>query len=164
MTGTGSILAFNLGVYHTIVFIHVLAAVAWVGGDILLQVFGVRIQRANDPERMSQFGLDVEFVGLRFIMPLSVVLILAAIALIWYGPYGLSALWVKLAIVGYLITLVTGAAVLGPTSGKIGRLLQTKAPDDPEVTSLLSRLLLVSRLDLIVLILLVADMVFKPGA
>lgn len=157
-------LAFSVGIYHTLVFIHVLAAVAWVGGAILLQVMGYRIQRANDPERLSQFGRDVEFLGLRFIMPCSIALILAAIALIWYGPYGLSVTWVKLAIVGYVITLVTGAAFLGPTSGKIGRLLQTKTADDPEVAPLLSRLLLVSRLDVGVLVLLVADMVFKPGS
>lgn len=156
--------AYSLGVYQTIVFVHVLAAVAWVGGDILLQLMGYRIQRTNDPERMGQFGRDVEYLGLRFIMPCSIVLILAAIALIWYGPYGLSATWVKLAIVGYVITLVTGAAYLGPASGKIGRLLRTKSADDPEVARLLSRLLLVSRLDLVVLILLVALMVFKPGS
>jgi uncharacterized membrane protein len=156
--------AFNIGAYHTLVFVHVLAAVAWVGGDILLQMLGVRIQRSGDPERLGQFGRDVEYLGLRFITPSSVLLILAAIGVIWYGPYGLDDTFVKIAIGGYLVTLVTGAAYLGPTAGKLGKLLQTKPADDPEVAPVISRLLLVARLDLLVLILLVADMVYKPGS
>jgi uncharacterized membrane protein len=156
-------LAFNVGLYHTLVFVHVLAAVAWVGGDILLQIMGVRIQRSGDADKLGEFGREVEYLGLRFIMPCSIALILAAIAVIWYGPYGLSDTFVKIAIGGYLVTFITGAAYLGPMSGRIGKLLQDKPADDPEVAPLIKRLLLVARLDLLVLILLVADMVFKPG-
>lgn len=157
-------LAISAGAYNLVKFVHVLAAVAWVGGGIMLQVFGWRIQRANDPRRMGEFAKDIAFVGLRFIMPMSILLILAAIGLIWWGPYGLSDTWVKLAVLGYLITLATGAGYIGPTSGKIGKLLETTPADDPAVAVPLTRLILVARLDLVVLILLVADMVFKPGS
>jgi uncharacterized membrane protein len=156
------LIAISAGAYNLLKFTHVLAAVAWVGGDILLQVLGRRIQKMDDPRRMGEFARDIAFVGLRFITPLTIVLILSAIGLIWFGPYGLSDAWVKLAVLGYVITLITGAAYLGPTSGKIGKLLETKPADDPAVARPLNKLILVARLDVVVLILLVADMVFKP--
>ena len=105
VTEGASLLAISPGAYNLVKFIHVMAAVAWVGGGIMLQVLGWRIQRANDPRRMGEFAKDIAFVGLRYIMPMSILLILAAIGLIWWGPYGLSDTWVRLAVIGYAITL-----------------------------------------------------------
>ena len=38
------------------------------------------------------------------------------------------------------------------------------APADPEIQSRIKRIFAISRIDLVVLILVVADMVFKPGS
>jgi hypothetical protein len=57
----------------------------------------------------------------------------------------------------------TGRSHLGPTSGKLGKLIEEKGPDDPEAQKTLARILAVSRVDLLVLLLIVIDMVVKPG-
>ncbi len=63
-----------------------------------------------------------------------------------------------------MATALTGSLFLGPTGGKIARLAEEKGVDDPGVTAMRDRLVTVSRVDYAVLVLVVLDMVFKPGA
>ena len=58
--------------YEFWLFLHLLGAITWVGGDILLQVYGTRLQRANDPVQMAQFAGHVEWIGIRLLTPASV--------------------------------------------------------------------------------------------
>ena len=95
-------------------------------------------------------------------MPASIVVLLAGIAMVWYGPYSFE-LWIVLALVGIVVTSLTGALYLGPQGGKFARLAEERGVDDPEVTASRDRLIMVSRIDYAVLVLIVLDMVFKPG-
>jgi hypothetical protein len=56
----------------------------------------------------------------------------------------------------------TGALFLGPGSARMGQLIEERGPDDPEVLAHNRRILTVSRVDLLVLTLVVVDMVVKP--
>ena len=82
-----------------------------------------------------------------------------------YSPaWNFSQLWIELAIAGYLATFVTGVGFLGPSAGKIERLLGTgKTAEDPGVQALIRKVMLVGRIDVIVLLLVICDMVLKPG-
>jgi hypothetical protein len=81
-----------------------------------------------------------------------------------YSPVlNFSDTWIWLGLVGYALTFLTGALYLGPTSGKLGKMIDTRPPDDPEIQRGLARIFAISRLDLAVILLVVADMVFKPG-
>jgi hypothetical protein len=95
-----------------------------------------------------------------------VVVLLIGIILVWYDPrWAVKDLWVIIAIVGFLYTFVTGAFVLAPESGRLGRLIEEgRSPDDPGLQRRIHTIFLVSRFDLLVLVLIVADMVVKPGA
>jgi hypothetical protein len=96
-------------------------------------------------------------------MPMSIVVLLAGIAMVWYGPFSFE-LWIALALIGIVLTALTGSLYLGPTGGKLAALAQEKGFDDPTVIAMRDRLITVSRLDYAVLALIVLDMVFKPGA
>ncbi len=63
-----------------------------------------------------------------------------------------------------MITVLTGALYLGPQGGRFARLAEERGLDDPEVLAGRDRLIVVSRVDYAVLVLIVLDMVFKPGA
>jgi hypothetical protein len=54
-------------------------------------------------------------------------------------------------------------AYFGPESGRLGRLVGELGVDDPEVRARMKRLLMISRIELVLLVLVVADMVAKPG-
>ena len=51
-----------------------------------------------------------------------------------------------------------------PTESKrIANAIESQGPESPEVTRRINRVLLVSRTELLILVLLVFDMVLKPG-
>ncbi len=157
------LLAFNTTVYKAIVFVHIFAAIIWVGGAFFFQVKIAQFKRANDNAGFLQLGKDAEHFGMRLFMPMSIVVLLAGITMVWYGPYSFE-LWIALALFGIVATSLVGAVYLGPTGGKLAKLAEEKGFDDPGVKAMRDQLILISRLDYAVLVLVVLDMVFKPGA
>jgi uncharacterized membrane protein len=156
------LLAFNARLYQAIVFVHVFAAIVWVGGAFYFQVKIAQFKRANDNAGFLSLGKDAEHIGQRLFMPASIVVLLAGIAAVWYGPFAFE-LWIGLALAGIVVTALTGAIYLGPTGGKLAALAEERGLDDPAVIAKRDQLILVSRLDYAVLVLIVLDMVFKPG-
>jgi hypothetical protein len=71
---------------------------------------------------------------------------------------------VLLGLIGIAIPIVTGAGFLGPESERLGKLGAERGPTDPELQRRIRRIFVISRVDLVVLIPVVADMVFKPGS
>jgi uncharacterized membrane protein len=143
--------------------VHVLAAVVWVGGAATTQILAIRLQRQQDPMRMAAFAKDAEWVGTRVYTPASLIVLLLGIGMVVEGFPEFSDLWIILALVGIAFSAIVGAAYLGPTSGKLGKMIEEKGADDPEAQRTLSRIFLFSRLDLLVLLLITIDMVVKPG-
>ena len=60
-------------------------------------------------------------------------------------------------------TTVLGAAFIGPEAGRLGRAAEQRGLEDPEVQRRIKRIFMISRIDLAVILLVVVDMVFKPG-
>jgi hypothetical protein len=75
----------------------------------------------------------------------------------------IGQLWIILALVGIGVTMITGAAFFGPESGRVSKMIEVSGPDDPEVRRRIGRIVALGRLDLLLLILIVIDMVLKPG-
>ena len=149
--------------YEALLFCHLLAAMAWVGGDLMLQMFYLRA-RANGPAAVIQFAQNAEWVGLRLLNPVALLAaIFGALLVIEVDGYEFSQFWISAALAMFLASAITGAVFLGPESGRIGRLAEERGADDPEVQSRVARVLLVSRIELMLLVLIVLDMVVKPG-
>jgi len=72
--------------------------------------------------------------------------------------------WVLLGLAGIAATIATGAGFLGPESERLGKLAADRDPSDPEIQRRIKRIFAISRIDVVVLVLVVADMVFKPGS
>ncbi|HEV2756917.1 MAG TPA: DUF2269 family protein [Actinomycetota bacterium] len=144
--------------------IHVLFAVIWVGGAATTQVFATRLSRANEPRRMAAFAKDIEFVGTRVFTPASVVVLAAGIWMVAISGWDFTDLWIVLGLIGIAFSATVGATFLGPESGRIGRLIEAKGPEDTEVAARLNRIFLVSRVELVILLLIVINMVVKPGS
>ena len=158
-------LGYSSGVFNALKYVHILAAMTWLGTSIYLQFTATRLAKANDPARMAAFAKDAEYTGTHLIMPSTILLLLMGISLVAYSPvYNFTDTWILLAFAGYAATFVTGAFVIGPASGKIGKLLEAEGPSSTEAQALIRRIFAVSRVDLAVLLLVVADMVFKPGS
>jgi uncharacterized membrane protein len=151
--------------YNAFKFVHVLAAVVWVGGAATVQVYALLALRTNDPVRVAAFAKDTEFVGTRIFLPSSLILLVSGMFTLHdsTGLWSYSQGWVQFALVVIALSIVTGAGYLGPESGRIAKGIAAGGVESPEVQQRIRRIFLVSRVELVFLLAVVFDMVVKPG-
>jgi uncharacterized membrane protein len=142
--------------------LHVVVAVFWVGGGLLLTVLGLRAERAEDPNEMATLARQAAFAGEKLFAPGGLIVLAMGIAMMINTNWGWGKFWVVAGLVGYALTFVTGVGVLSPLAKKIDVLLKEKGPAAPETQATIQRILLVARFDIAILLLVVADMVTKP--
>jgi len=143
---------------------HVLAAVLWVGSAFLIQVLMFRATRSGADDKTAYLSGEVEWYGTRFLIPFSLILVILGFGLLHesHGAYSLSDTWVAIGFGVWVASFLTGAGYLGPESGKLSKLLEAKGASDPEYQRRLARIFMVSRVELVLLIIVVLDMVIKP--
>ena len=137
-------------------------AVAWVGGGLTLTILGMRAERSNDPDEMATIARQAAFVGERIFAPIGLIVFLAGIAMVINLDLGWGTSWIVVGLVGYAITFLTGLLVLSPLAKRVAHLIGTKGAEDAETQAAIQRILLIARVDIAVLLLVVADMVLKP--
>ena len=143
-------------------WIHVTVAVFWVGGGVTLTILGLKAERSTDPQEMSYLARSAAFVGERFFAPAGLVVLLMGIAMTIDNHWGWGRFWIDAGLVGYAATFVTGIGFLSPQAKRIGELTQSKGPEAPETIAAVRKILMIARVDVAVLLLVVADMVTKP--
>ncbi len=157
-------LGFSSTVYDWLKLIHVLAAITWVGGAIFIQIYTTRLIRQKESLKLAGFAKDIGDLGMKVFMPASLTVVLIGIVIVIYTPLmDFTDAWIALGLIGAAATFLTGAFVIGPESGKLGALAQERGPEDPEVQRRIERIFKISRIDLGVILLVVVDMVLKPG-
>src|SRR4051794_7482624 len=149
--------------YATWKSLHVLMAIIWIGGALMIQLFAFRVLKENDPGRLASFTRDVEFLGMRTFVPSSLVLVVLGFVLMHQGHWAWH-FWAIFAIVVWALSFVSGAFYLGPEAGRISKLITEKAGVDAEVKQRIERILFHSRVELVLIALVAMDMVLKPGA
>lgn len=142
--------------------IHVSVAVFWVGGGLLLTILGLRAERSDDPMEMATLARQAAFAGERLFAPAGAVVLLMGIAMMIHTDWGWGKFWIIAGLIGYAATFVTGIAVLAPLAKKLNELMTDQGPTAPETQAAIQRILLIARVDVGVLLLVVADMVTKP--
>jgi uncharacterized membrane protein len=151
--------------YNELKFVHVLAAIVWVGGGATAQVYALLAVRTNDPAKVAAFAGDTEFVGTRIFLPAALILLVSGILTVHEssGAWGYGQGWVQFGLVVITISILTGAGFLGPESGRIARATKAGGVESAEVQARIRRIFLVSRVELVLLMAVVFDMVVKPG-
>jgi len=143
--------------------IHMVGAVFWVGGNFILNVFSWRVVKTGNQEQALWFlGLG-EWVGMRVFMPLSLIVVAAGAWLVSEAGWGFDALFVQLGLTGFVLTFVGGAALISPSIKKAHAAVSEHGLDSAEGRASINRLNLISRLDLLLLFLVVLNMTLKPG-
>jgi uncharacterized membrane protein len=142
--------------------IHVITAVIWVGGAAMIQAFAFRILGTGDGKRQADFAKDAEVIGMRVFIPASLILFLAAIAMMVNLDWSWSQNWIVLGVIAFGLSFALGAGFLGPESGRIAELIEKEGPDSPAVQARIRRILMISRCELVVLLIVIVNMVVKP--
>jgi uncharacterized membrane protein len=141
---------------------HVLVAFLWVGGGLMITVLAILAERRNDTAELLVIARQAAFVGERIFAPAGLIVLAMGIAMMINTNWGWGKFWVIFGLLGYAATFVTGIAVLAPLTKKIVASVEANGPEHPETVALIKRILLLARVDVAVLLLVVADMVTKP--
>lgn len=147
--------------YELLLFVHIAGAIVWIGGGTVLQFFGILATRAGG-DRAVVFAQDVEWIGMRVLTPSSLLTFVSGVLLVVDGPWSFSEDWVVLGLVLFGATFFAGFGFFGPESGRIARLAVEHGFESSQVQARLSRLIMLTRLDLVLLFLIVFDMAVKP--
>jgi uncharacterized membrane protein len=142
--------------------VHVVAAVIWVGGALMIQAFALRILRTRDARRMAEFAKDSEVIGMRVFIPATWLLLLAAIGMMVNLDLSWGQNWIVFSLIAWALSFVVGAGFLGPESGRIAAIIEREGPESPAAQARISRILLISRCEVVILLAVVVNMVVKP--
>ena len=143
---------------------HVVASVVWVGGGTTLAIYAVLTLRQNTPAELASFARKAALIGERVYTPLSLLVLAFGFGLMEnaQSPWSYDQFFVIFALVGWAVSAATGAFFLGPEAARLGKLMPTRPPEDPEVQRRIRRILLIVRLDVVLLLAIVFVMTAKP--
>lgn len=149
--------------YRFLLLLHVMAATVWVGGALVVQLLGVRVQRSADPTDLPRLARHVEAVGNVAFVPAAVLLLLSG-AVMTAQVWAFSQTWILIAIVLWLLSAVAGGVYLAPRAKRVVALFEAEGPTSVTARRLMARLFVVSRIELASFAVILALMVYKPGA
>jgi hypothetical protein len=120
--------------------------------------------RQNTPAELASFACKAALTGERVYTPLSLLVLAFGFGLMEnaQSPWSYDQFFVIFALVGWAVSAATGAFFLGPEAARLGKLMPTKPPEDPEVQRRIRRILLIVRLDVVLLLAIVFVMTAKP--
>ncbi|HEV2590836.1 MAG TPA: DUF2269 family protein [Gaiellaceae bacterium] len=144
--------------------IHVVIAVVWVGGGLMLTVDGIRARRESNPASVVAVAQRAAFWGEKVFAPAGLVVFLMGVAMMINTNWGWGHFWIVAGLIGYSSTFITGIAVLSPMAKKIDASAQANGPEHPSTVALIERILIVAMIDVSVLALVILDMATKPFA
>jgi uncharacterized membrane protein len=152
----------SVTLYDWLLFGHVLAAMVWVGGALLLSLLAWQALRSTDDKAVDRFVMNLRVIGPRVFAP-SVVLLLAFG--IWMvidnSAWDFDQTWLRIGMGLFVAAFLIGVVFLSQTATRAERAVRSN-----DHSGAVRHLRLWLRAYLLVLILLVGAtwvMVTKPG-
>ncbi|MFN8222860.1 MAG: DUF2269 family protein [Gaiellales bacterium] len=149
--------------YELFKWIHVTSITIWVGGAAAIQLFVLRMLRERDGVRLAGFTRDIEVIGRTVFAPTSGIALLSGVGLVLNGSWDWSEPFISLGLLALLASAGVGSGFLGPESGRISAIVERDGPDSAEAVRRRGRILLISRIELAILLVVIFLMVVKPG-
>ncbi len=148
--------------YEILLFLHIFAAVVWVGGGVALQFLGLWGEQTRNGSFMQGLGDSSDWLAKRLFIPSSLAVLVLGILLTIEGPWTFDTLWVDLGFVGFAASFLIGILFLKPEGERIGRAIAAHGPGSSEAAQHIRRINVVQRVELVILVLVIAAMTIKP--
>ncbi len=142
--------------------VHVVAAIIWVGGPVVVEILGHRVLKKDDPDSLIDYGNDMEIMGRLFGVAAFVVLGFGIwlVADVEYFSFGDA--WISVALGLTIVLTLMGPLFFAPQSKAIVTEGTEKGGRHPDVVARVKRILLVARIDTAVALFVVYLMVAQP--
>lgn len=139
---------------------HILFVIIWIGSQITMQVLAVRIRKS--PERTLDFLKDIDWFSSRLQGPSTLLTLIFGILLVVVVEWPFK-LWIILGIVGWVVVMLIAGGYLIPQTRKLIALATQQGIEAPDVQAKLKTVLNVTLVATVLLVLIVLDMIAKPG-
>jgi uncharacterized membrane protein len=149
--------------FSALKFLHVVAAIIWVGGVITTTLLNLRLARTRDTAAMSALSSVGVFVGQWVFGPAAALTLLAGIATALTAGFQMRSLWIIWGFAAILISILLGATLIRITTQRLATLATGSNRDGAQVAALQSRLSMLNALNILLLLSAVWAMVAKPG-
>jgi uncharacterized membrane protein len=146
--------------YDWLIFLHILAAMFWLGGITVVGAFAVRILRTREPGATATFLGSLRLIGPLVLAPAPVLLLAMGIWMV-AKQWDFSQTWVSAGLTLFAVAFLIGAA--HQSRAAIAAERASKAGDDALSLRHLRRWAYGMAVILVLLIAATWDMVFKPG-
>jgi uncharacterized membrane protein len=148
--------------YEFWLFLHITAAIVWIGGAAAVQVFGILTKRAADPAKTAFFAANVSWTVMRVFLPAALVVIVAGIGLTENGNWDWGEPFIAYGLVFWVLVSLVAFGYLGRAIGAAGARLAAEGPS-PALGLRMRNLVWLSRVLLVVLLTIVFMMTVKLG-
>lgn len=149
----------NMDLYLVTKFLHVVAAILWLGGGLGLMLLAALAHRAGDRDDLFTIIRLISVLAPRVFVPGSFIVLVSGLAMVWFGGLAFEA-WLVFGLGGIAATIGIGMTRLGPLSGQIIYLVAKAEWDKAE--RIADSLLRAARVDYVLQFLIVFAMVAKP--
>lgn len=150
--------------YEVYKFLHIVASMVWIGSGAFELFASQRLLSGSRDVAMAyaEVGSDAG----QKLYPVAAIstLVFGVLMVATTESLSFSDAWIGIGFAGVAISIVTGAVLIGQTTGKLIAALQQHGIDAAETMSLRSRLRVIWLVDFTVLLIVVWAMVAKPGA
>jgi uncharacterized membrane protein len=149
--------------YELFKLLHVVGAIAWVGGGLGLLMLHRAMLRARDYGSMTTIARHSQALGARLFVPASLLTVGFGIAMVaTENALGFTDLWILIGFAGIVASGVAESMVAAP-AGKRLLALAEEGAGEAELDDLARRVGLGSTLDVGLLLVVVWAMVAKPA-
>ena len=148
--------------YEILLFLHVAAAIVWLGSGSMILTLVVRAERTDDRVLLKKLAENSKWLAQRIFIPFSLAVLVFGILLTIEGPWSFGDVWIVLGLAGYAVSFLTGILFLEPEGKRIDAAMSAHGPESPQAAHHLRRINVVQRVELVILFLVVAVMVLKP--
>lgn len=146
--------------FDTLKFLHVLAAIVWVGGGILQTILVWRVRKADPAHRLG-LARDMRAMGDKvFGAATAAVLLFGVWMVIDREAFAFGDTWIIIGLAGLVLSSAIGGAFFAPK----GKALVAKLEGGEAADDLLRAISRVALVDQLLLLVVVWAMVVKPGA
>jgi uncharacterized membrane protein len=148
--------------YQWLLLLHIVAAMVWVGGAVLLGALATGVLRAREPDAVARFVRNLRVVGPRVLAPATIATFGLGIWMVLNNvAWDFGQTWVVLALALFAGAFLIGAAHQSRTALSAERAVERG--DSDEALRQLTRWSWGYRLIVVLLLVAAWDMVFKPG-
>jgi len=152
-----------LTLYELLLTLHLLAIATWFGSGLAITVMGLRALKTGIGPFSALVVNATAWAG-RAHPAAGVLLLLTGIGMVADAGISFGEAWVLIALAGLFAAMGVGGGLIGRTSAGLVESIATNGGTLPETARpAAERLLLYSRIETVILVIVIIDMVAKPG-